>query len=229
MALEPYARKLWPEAMVGWTRMLAGRWRDPLVARDLLFGFTFAVGFLFLQHLEALVPAVLHLPTPPPPPFGLGPLDGIRHALGSLVRVPLISLSAPLGHFTLLLVLRLVLRKQWLANTGFILFILLSRVTQTLAAAGSSPEPALLLVGLFVGLGTGIVVVLLLTRFGLLAAAGNIFFANLLAVFPLTFDPSRPYFAASLAGIGLALLLTFLAFREALGGRSFTAGRFLDG
>ena len=28
MALEPYARRLWPEALVSWTRLLAGRFRE---------------------------------------------------------------------------------------------------------------------------------------------------------------------------------------------------------
>jgi hypothetical protein len=35
VALEPYARRLWPEGMVSWNRLLQGRWRDPLVGRDI--------------------------------------------------------------------------------------------------------------------------------------------------------------------------------------------------
>ena len=69
---------------------------------------------------------------------------------------------------------------------------------------------------------------MLLTRFGLLAAAGNIFFANLLATYPLTFDPSRPYFTTSMVGIVLALVFAFLAFRGSLAGRSLHTGSFLD-
>ena len=38
VALEPYVRRHWPHALVGWTRLLAGRWRDRRVGRDLLFG-----------------------------------------------------------------------------------------------------------------------------------------------------------------------------------------------
>jgi serine/threonine-protein kinase len=43
MALEPYVRRLWPESMVGWSRLLAGRFRDPLVGRDVLVGMTLGV------------------------------------------------------------------------------------------------------------------------------------------------------------------------------------------
>lgn len=229
MALEPYGRKFWPEAMVGWTRMLAGRFRDPLVARDMLFGFTFAIGFLGLQHLYYLVPRFLDMPPPAPQAYGLGAVAGVRFALGSLILVPLASLAGPLGHFTLLLVARLILRKQWLANTGLVLFFMAAGVTQVVATSGGQSAPVLVLVGALLGLGNGILIVVLLTRFGLLAAAGNIFFANLLAAFPLTFDPSRPYFSTGLAGIALALVFAFLVFRSALAGRSFHAGAFLDG
>ncbi|MBD3866911.1 MAG: protein kinase [Acidobacteria bacterium] len=228
MAMEPYARKFWPEAMVGWTRMLAGRFRDPLVARDLLFGFTVSIGFLFLQHLNYIVPAFLKLSTPAPLPFGLGPTVGTRFAMGSLVLLPLISLAGPLFHFTLLLVARLILRKQWLANIAFVLFVVVSGITQILALAGGEAEPVLIIVGALLSLGSGVLIVVLMTRFGLLAAAGNIFFANLLGTFPLTFDPSRPYFTTSLIGIGLALVFAFLAFRGSLAGRSLNAGSFLD-
>jgi serine/threonine-protein kinase len=38
LALEPYVRKRWPETIISWTRVLAGRFRDPLVGRDILLG-----------------------------------------------------------------------------------------------------------------------------------------------------------------------------------------------
>ena len=38
IALEPIARRRWPQLLVGWTRLLDGRWRDPLVGRDILIG-----------------------------------------------------------------------------------------------------------------------------------------------------------------------------------------------
>ncbi|HYH68940.1 MAG TPA: serine/threonine-protein kinase, partial [Urbifossiella sp.] len=38
LALEPVVRKRWPWRLVGWSRLLAGRVRDPLVGRDVLVG-----------------------------------------------------------------------------------------------------------------------------------------------------------------------------------------------
>jgi serine/threonine-protein kinase len=38
MALEPYARRLWPEMLVSWVRAFGGRLRDARVGRDVLLG-----------------------------------------------------------------------------------------------------------------------------------------------------------------------------------------------
>ena len=40
LALEPLLRRLWPTLLVSWTRLMQGRWRDPLIGRDLLIAFT---------------------------------------------------------------------------------------------------------------------------------------------------------------------------------------------
>jgi serine/threonine-protein kinase len=38
LALEPVVRSKCPHRLTAWTRLLAGRWRDPLVGRDVLLG-----------------------------------------------------------------------------------------------------------------------------------------------------------------------------------------------
>ena len=38
LGFEPFVRKLWPTMLVGWSRLLNGRLRDPLVGRDTLIG-----------------------------------------------------------------------------------------------------------------------------------------------------------------------------------------------
>src|SRR5207237_8308793 len=46
LAIEPYARRFWPDALLGWTRLLAGRVRDPPVGRDVLNGLHVGVAFM---------------------------------------------------------------------------------------------------------------------------------------------------------------------------------------
>ncbi len=38
LALDPFARRYWPDLLISWNRLLAGRVRDPLVGRDNLIG-----------------------------------------------------------------------------------------------------------------------------------------------------------------------------------------------
>jgi hypothetical protein len=40
IAIEPYMRRQWPDALISWTRLQAGRFRDPLVASHILIGIT---------------------------------------------------------------------------------------------------------------------------------------------------------------------------------------------
>ena len=47
LALEPYARKLWPRALISWVRLLNGRFRDPIVGRDVLVGCVQGIGIGF--------------------------------------------------------------------------------------------------------------------------------------------------------------------------------------
>ena len=39
LSLEPLLRRLWPTLLVSWSRLVQGRWRDPLIGRDLLIAF----------------------------------------------------------------------------------------------------------------------------------------------------------------------------------------------
>ncbi|HEX7708938.1 MAG TPA: serine/threonine-protein kinase, partial [Thermoanaerobaculia bacterium] len=38
LALEPFVRRRWPHTLISWTRLFAGRLRDPMIGRDLLIG-----------------------------------------------------------------------------------------------------------------------------------------------------------------------------------------------
>lgn len=43
VALEPGVRRVWPRALIGWTRLLAGRFSDPMVAREIFVGLVVGV------------------------------------------------------------------------------------------------------------------------------------------------------------------------------------------
>ena len=48
VALEPYVRKRWPQVLVSWTNLLAGRVGDPVVGRDVLLGTALGVAWALM-------------------------------------------------------------------------------------------------------------------------------------------------------------------------------------
>jgi hypothetical protein len=219
MGLEPYARRLWPEALVSWSRLLAGRFTDPLVGRDLLIGFVFGIGFLLIDVTSNLAPKWMGLPPSIPLFYGLDALNGGRVAIGQVLIMPLVSLSAPLGHFMLLLLLRILLRKQWLAAVAYgIIFSLSGALAAAVQGGGDVPNMLLVFAALVSAL-TAFLLLSLMIRFGLLAVAGAFLMVNLIANYPITLDGSAPYFSYSLFGMLLALALAGLAFYISLAGR----------
>jgi serine/threonine-protein kinase len=66
LALEPSVRRLQPGWVIGWNRLLAGRWRDPLVGREILVGCLIGVYWASLFPLQhTLLPEALGLPFTP--------------------------------------------------------------------------------------------------------------------------------------------------------------------
>ncbi len=60
MALEPYVRRVWPETVISWTRLLAGKWFDPMVGRDILAGAAVGIITTLLALVEYQVPRWLN-------------------------------------------------------------------------------------------------------------------------------------------------------------------------
>ena len=120
LALEPFLRRLWPEMIVSWVRLLDGRFRDPLVGRDVLVGLLVAAALALVTRsmvVASCVGLVPHRPDQVGPPIEIemSNLAGLRDSIGNLGAVPAASLIISLGLMTLLLLCRLVLRKRWLA------------------------------------------------------------------------------------------------------------------
>lgn len=230
MAVEPYARKLWPQSLVGWSRIIGGRLRDPVVGRELLVGAAFGAILAVTIPLRTMAPEWFGAAAPAPLNWGMAALEGGRYALGLLFLIPVVALTNPLMNYLLLLLLRIVLRRQVFAAIGFSLISILGDTAQL---AGSGPTASfsapIVGLGIFFGIVDAAIVIVLMTRYGLLATTGCFVVIQTFNLFPLTLDPSLPYFGVSLLGLAAPLAMTVFAFIQASSGRSLFQDRLLEG
>jgi serine/threonine-protein kinase len=217
LALEPYVRRYWPQAIVSWTRVLAGRWRDPLVGRDVLYGAMLGIFFCDIYgiryHLEARFGA-------PPANTSTDYLGGARFAIGAwLLHLPA-SISFTLLMFLLLFLFRVLFRKSWLAAIVFVLMF-------TAVKSISSDYPALewpLQALLYTALAAGAL------RFGLVTLVVTLFTADVSLNIPVTLNPSAWYFTNATLALATIGALAIWGFYTALAGevpwkREMVAGR----
>ena len=116
VALEPFVRRYWPDSIISWTRLLDGRFRDPVLGRDVLLGVLFGIASAVLEHLQPLVESSLG--RAPIRPMGLATTyaaEGIRGTLASIFYHASQALPSALLVFFLFFPLRLLLKKNWLA------------------------------------------------------------------------------------------------------------------
>ena len=206
VALEPFVRRRWPDTIISWSRLLAGRFRDPRVGRDILIGGVAGVGIGLLFKFGHLVRSVVEPAPPEPEGAFLFPLMGPRLITDDFFLSLAIALFAAIATFFLLFLLRLLLRKTILAAIACVLLMTFdpADVSTPLAVA-------------FIAINSAAAVFLLI-RFGVLALAFAYLFNHYLD-FPLTTDPSAWY--ATLMLLPLLILAGFAiyGFRIALAGR----------
>ncbi len=196
LALEPAVRRRWPGTLVSWSRLLAFRFRDPLVGRDVLVGGAIGVGLALLDPLRVIVTAWLGAPPARPLEVNLDAVVGARGFLGHLLAVPTGAMLGPMLVLFLIVGLRTLLRSQWVALVAASLLFLPT------VSFGDTPA-----VDLAFGLLAIAIQVLVLMRLGLHALIIVAVFGILLGSYPLTTDPSSWYAGASLATMALAALL----------------------
>ncbi len=214
VALEPLIRRRWPDSLIAWTRLLSGRFSDPLVGRVLLAGALLGVFAAISGELRQLALRAFEA-TPPIPPFPWDTtLRGPRAVASHLVN-PAVAMFFALAAALLFFLLRAVLRKEWLAAAVFVLFFAV---------------PSFLDGGLISGAFALVVAaaeIFVFLRFGLLSWV----FANLFGhclQFPLTTDPSAWYAGTSLFLLIVLAALAIYGFRIATGGRPLFSGARLD-
>ncbi|MBS1786595.1 MAG: protein kinase [Acidobacteria bacterium] len=216
MSLEPYVRRRWPDMLISWSRVLAGKVRDPLVGRDILFGILAIILLSLLFRLISLLRINFFDLAPFPGTLAttLKNLSSLRLTISSLVILPHHAMFIALWFLFFFFLLRILVRRDWLAIALFALIC-------GLAAYGS-----------WVDLATGILLwlvgALLMWRYGLVAFASFLLTSYATSNFPYTLDFSRWYAAAGLIPLIAMLTLAVFAFYTSLGGQKVFTGKLLE-
>jgi serine/threonine-protein kinase len=220
MALEPFVRRFWPEILIGWRTVLAGRVRDPIVGRDLLAGLVGGALLSLVAHAVLVIRPWLGQP-PDVIQTGAGApwanlllVTGGPEALAYAVNTVLegLLLGLPLTVVLVLLTAGLGGRRR-LAMGALLLLILAVFVLPSIVLG---PDEGL---GAVTGVVAGGIFVGMLGRFGLLAFVTMYLPMILLGGVAIRFD-AAPYATASYVVVGVIGAVALYGVHTALGGRS---------
>jgi eukaryotic-like serine/threonine-protein kinase len=218
LALEPFARRRWPEMLISWSRALSGKWRDPLVGRDLLLGATVGIASgLIMGPARVLLPLRLGLPGPQPHPFQDMPPSNPGMVVSALLSTLLLSAFWVLGIVFLLVLTRAVVRREWIA--GLLVTLLYGAIYLGSSGGAFTLSLAVLSVG---------ILVFMTVRFGVLPAIMVETCRRIFGYRILSSDPSNWTFYVGMVAVAAVLAVAFWATKAALAGRPLFGGLALE-
>jgi predicted Ser/Thr protein kinase len=216
IALEPFVRRRWPQILVGWTRLLSGKFRDPLVARDALIGSaTGLLLFFFVRFLNFVYPSLAGSME-----FAYQSVLTVENAMGSrffvsnLLWLALFGIGFSLLWICSLYLLRILLRNQAVAAVAWILLMS--------AADVGFESPWLWAIAIV----QSSLILLIMMRFGLVATMFIYFMYQFFLRFSVTFHPSVWY--SDYNAIIILAAIVLYAFRTSLGGHPIFGTPRLD-
>jgi hypothetical protein len=211
LALEPWVRRYWPQTMITWSRVLAGKWRDPLVGRDLLFGIF--LGIVYALLIVVYEYANLRSGAPIMGGFGLAHLNGFHAFAGTIARLLFSEVSGSLVFLLTLFLVRVLLKKQWLVALVWVVGWVAVRFMRSNFSDSSVLK---ITTGVF-WLILFTILVLIMLRLGFFALVVAVFVLDSIAGTFLTTDFSAWYGQSSMAIVILVGAMALWGFRLSLG------------
>jgi hypothetical protein len=172
VALEPFARRLWPDALISWMRLVNGRFRDPLVASHVLVGVSTGLAFAALRSVTFWATNV--------PGSGATVSALSARFLTSTVLIDFwICAFLAIGYILVLVLLRSLVRRTWIADAIYV--VLFSALLSSIMSSGDGVS--------YQAVGPWILwfggVTWVLRRFGLLAVLAAVYASYLTVSLPL--------------------------------------------
>jgi predicted Ser/Thr protein kinase len=215
VAIEPYMRRRWPQSLITWTRVLAGRIRDPLVGGHVLIGTALGVGVAIWVSAESWASlgegTVL-------PRLDFTALQGAGWALNSWLWGLVASIGSAQALLLLFLIARVLLRREWAAGAAFVIIVCLPDILDSTRPVTTA----------FFEVPSALLALWTLTRLGVLPMIVASFVSGILVSFPLTTDLSAWYSEVTLFALATVLALAIWSFRVALAGRPLIGDVLLE-
>jgi hypothetical protein len=209
IALEPYIRRNWPDRIISWSRLLAGRFRDPLVGRDTMFGLvvmSIAIFALIAFFRWGSMPTGVGMP--------LDTLTSPRYVMGSLFSAQNGAVGNTFALIFVLIILRMLLRKAWIATAvwgGLVTAMFWTNLGADLTFA--LPLALIMAAGL----------VFLIHRCGLLSLVIGAYSFGILFGTPMTLDLGVWYAPGTIVALAVVAGMTAYAFVTTTRGQTLFA------
>jgi hypothetical protein len=210
LAFEPFVRRKWPAMLIGWSRIMAGGVRDPVVGRDVIVGTvagTLMVCIMWLVHAEG---NWLNLNTVSPLRPALESFREPRHFAVLVMFMHTSTLAIGLAGLFALTGFDRLLRAKWLVRAAWVILFL--AFAWPSIAWGADWKLALQ-----AGLAQAMVAGTVLWRFGPIGLAATLFTRDILTRSPAALEFSAWYSNRSLIALAIVLAIGLYAARAAVG------------
>lgn len=220
IALEPLFRRRWPLSVVTWTRLVSGsNWRDPLVGRDVLAG---AIGGVAANCATSVIPLLFAAVRGMVPPSITLPdiaiLNGTRQVIAEIAGVPIRAIADALFPLALLILLRAVFRREWLAALAYF----------GVSCAMFLP-PASDKMSAFAGIALNVLVVLVLLHyFGFLSLVVMNLIDAMAAMAPVLWPPASWHTGILISMLAVIIAIAVYGYLTSLGGRRLFSADLLE-
>ncbi len=211
IALEPVIRRRWPWQIVSWTRLIAGKWSDALVGRDVLIGTTVGVAVaMMITVAEVRFANWFSLPQRPPQWEGIETIASMRDTFGFMLAFVQVAICLTFAAVVVPIVLQWVVRSKFVAQALFAAAV-------TLAYWLPRADGILWALGIIGA--TATIAMIVLNYFGVLALVAMLFSFYMLAYLPGTFPWTEWHATPAAAAFCVILIMAILSAYSSIGGR----------
>jgi hypothetical protein len=216
MAVEPYVRKYSADILMSWNRLLSGRLRDPRVGRDILVGIVAGLGIALAGFLLGLVPRWLGYPPAAPRPMNYDFIISTRRGVSALLTMPTNALVNGMIITLLFALIRMAVKRTWIAS-------LVTILVGTFVIVIQNPATLIWFVGPY-GVILSLVYIGVLVRFGMFPLM-MAYLINTIATSGLTADVDKLYAPTSIWLMAIVVAMAAFGFYASRAGEPLF-GRF---